>query len=131
MFAGIWPSNPQLSSTAATATMAQESSLAGASLVMANGALKQLQAAVALRRGLQTFARRTPGIGTGAGRRGVTPRLSFRLIHSCSRRFTGGRPPGIRAARDAGGRRRTVVRSPRKRVKAQVFRGFKSHLHRH
>ena len=38
------------------------------------------------------------------GRRRVTPRLSFRLIHSRSQRFTGGRQPGIRAARDARGR---------------------------
>jgi len=65
------------------------------------------------------------------GRRGVTLRLSFRLIHSCSQRFTGGRRPCVHAARDARRRRRTVMRSPRKRVKAQVFRGFKSHLHRH
>jgi len=42
------------------------------------------RANTARRRGLQTSMRRTPGIGTGAGRRGVTPRLSFRLIHSCS-----------------------------------------------
>ena len=34
------------------------------------------------------------------GRRGVTLRLSFRLIHSCSQQFTGGRRPGIHAARD-------------------------------
>jgi hypothetical protein len=88
-------------------------------------------AAAARRRGHQTSTRRTPDIGTGAGRHGVIPRLSFRLIHSCSQRFTGGRRPGTRAARDARGRRRTVVRSTRKRVRGQPLRGFKSHLHRH
>ena len=67
---------------------------------------------------------------TGAGRGGVTPRLSSRLIHSCSHRFTCDRRLGFRAAQDAGGRRGTVVHSPRKRVKGQPFRGFKSHLHR-
>ena len=88
-------------------------------------------AAAARRRGLQDLHAEDVGDRHRAGRRGVTARLSFRLIHSCSHRFTCDRRLGFRAAQDAGGRRGTVVHSPRKRVKGQPFRGFKSHLHRH
>jgi hypothetical protein len=56
------------------------------------------------------------------------PGLSFGLtaVHSGSR-ATAGRLAAL--VRNAGGRWWTVVRRTRKRVKAQVFRGFKSHLH--
>ena len=59
------------------------------------------------------------------------PWLSLWLIHPRLGPFTGVHrlPSGL--VTDGGGRWRTVVRSTRKRVQAQVFRGFKSHLHGH
>jgi hypothetical protein len=74
---------------------------------------------------------RPADIGTraeGTASRTVSVSVSFTPVRGRSP-VTAGRLPGL--VRDAGGRWRTAVHSPRKRVKAQVFRGFKSHLHRH
>jgi hypothetical protein len=72
-------------------------------------------AAAARRRGLQDLHAEDAGDRHRAGRRGVTARLSFRLIHSCSRRFSGGRQPGHPCCQ---GRSRTVVNGSAQSSKA-------------
>ena len=77
--------------------------------------------------------RRSPGT-TGKARdppaRGPASGLSFGLIHPRPEPFTGERGLPYAQVRYTRGRRWMTLRSPRKRVRGQPLRGFKSHLHR-
>ncbi len=57
-------------------------------------------------------------------------RLSFRLIHPWPEGSADVRARSIAPGRDVGNRSCTLHHRPRKRVRGQPLRGFKSHLHR-